>query len=96
MFTKLSSEKIGSTICQGLWKEQKQNSDAYQTECRKGNADDYHTIECEKSGFDIKKEGQVIAMEFKKIGNSSFKVRLFSLVTNTKLLKNHLNVGLCI
>ncbi len=73
---KLSSEKISSTVCQGLLKEQKQilmfvkfdvekisatacqalekkeqnkNSDVYQTECRKGNADDYHAIEKAKS-----------------------------------------------
>ncbi len=46
---KLSSEKISSTVCQGLWKEQKRNPDVYQTERRKGNADDYHAIEKAKS-----------------------------------------------
>ena len=45
MFTKLSSEKISSAVCQGLWKEQKRNSDVHQIECRKGNADDYYAIE---------------------------------------------------
>ncbi len=49
MFAKLRVEKIGSTVCQRLWKEQKRNSDVYQTECRKGNADGYHTIEKAKS-----------------------------------------------
>ncbi len=34
MFSKLSSEKISSTVCQGLRKEQKRNSDIYQIECR--------------------------------------------------------------
>ncbi len=49
MFIKLSSEKISSTFCQGISKEQKQNSNVCQAECRKGNADDYHTIEKAKS-----------------------------------------------
>ncbi len=44
MFAKFGVEKISSTICQRLWKEQKRNSDVYQAECRKGNADDYHAI----------------------------------------------------
>ncbi len=48
MFTKLSSEKISSTECQGLRKEQKLNSDVYQIECRKGNADYYHTTQLKK------------------------------------------------
>ncbi len=41
----MSSEKISSTVCQGFWKEQKRNSDVYQTEYRKGNANDYHAME---------------------------------------------------
>jgi hypothetical protein len=41
MFTELVAEKISSTVCKGLWKEQKRNSDVYQAECRKGKADDY-------------------------------------------------------
>ncbi|MEE9361163.1 MAG: hypothetical protein V3U92_01030 [Cellulophaga sp.] len=42
-------EKISSRVCQGLWKEQKRNSDDYQAECKKENADDYHAIEKAKS-----------------------------------------------
>ena len=49
MFAKLIAEKISSTVCQGLRKEQKRNSDIYQTECRKGNADNYNAIEKAKS-----------------------------------------------
>ncbi len=49
MFAKLIAEKISSTVCQGFWKEQKRNFDVYQTECKKGNADDYHAIEKAKS-----------------------------------------------
>jgi hypothetical protein len=49
MYAKLDAEKISSTVCQGLWKEQKRNSDVYQIECRKGNADNYHATEKAKS-----------------------------------------------
>jgi hypothetical protein len=49
MFAKFGLEKIGSTVCQGILKEQKRNSDIYQTKCRNGNADDYHAIEKAKS-----------------------------------------------
>jgi hypothetical protein len=45
IFAELVLEKISSTVYQGLWKEQKRNSDVYQAERRKGNADDYHAIE---------------------------------------------------
>ena len=45
----MSSEKISSTELQGPWKEQKRNPVVYQTHCKKGNADDYHAIEREKS-----------------------------------------------
>jgi len=45
----LIAEKISSTVFQGLWKEQKRNSDVYLAECRKGNADDYYVIEKAKS-----------------------------------------------
>ncbi len=39
MLAKLIAVKISLTVCQGIWKEQKRNSDVYPTECRKGNAD---------------------------------------------------------
>jgi len=48
IFATLVVEKISSTACQGLWKEQKRNFDVYQTECKK-NADDYRAIEKAKS-----------------------------------------------
>ncbi len=48
MFAKLRVEKISSTVCQGLWKEQKRNSEVYETIRRKENPDDYHAIEKSK------------------------------------------------
>ena len=49
IFAKPDAEKISSTVCQGLWKEQKRNPEVYQTECRKGSTDDCLAIERAKS-----------------------------------------------
>jgi len=50
MFAKLVVEKMSSTVCQGIWKEQKRNSDVCKAECReKKRRHDYHAIEKVKS-----------------------------------------------
>ncbi len=44
MFAKLDTEKVGSKEVESILIEQKQNSDVYRVESKKGSTGNYHTI----------------------------------------------------